>query len=32
MKKEFENSLKQNPEWVELDEKEKLLKVNKKEI
>jgi len=32
LKKELQNSLKNNPEWVELDEKSKILKVNRKDI
>ena len=32
LKKELANALKNNHEWVELDEKIKLLKVNRKEI
>ncbi len=32
LKKELQNALKNNPEWTELDEKSKLLKVNRKEI
>ncbi|MCD5382580.1 hypothetical protein LR002_00460 [Candidatus Gracilibacteria bacterium] len=32
LKKELQNALKNNPEWVELDEKSKLLKINRKEI
>ena len=32
LKKELSSQLKSNPEWVELQEKSKLLKVNRKEI
>lgn len=32
LKKDLQSSLKNNPDWVELQEKSKLLKVNRKEI
>lgn len=32
LKKELQSALKNNPDWVDLQEKAKLLKVNRKEI